>query len=193
MKGEGQTVEKKSLSAIAGGKADFDVIARECVGFANARGGHLHIGIEDDADQPPDAQRIDDSLLETLQKRIPQLTHNVIIAPVKVTAANGGEYIDLVFSPTQHIACTSDGRYFLRVGDDRVTVIIRKRIIKTDVVDFVAKADESFQLTQRERVALGLIAQHESLTAINLSSLLALKSAEDLKYWIGRLQKLEWF
>jgi len=118
MKGEGQTVEKKSLNTIAGGKADFDAIARECVGFANARGGHLHIGIEDEADQPPDAQRITDAMIESLQKRIPQLTHNVIIAPTKVTATNGGEYIDLVVAPAQHIACTSDGRYFLRVGDE---------------------------------------------------------------------------
>ena len=446
MAGEGQTVEKKSLSAIAGGKSDFEMIARECVGFANARGGHLRIGIEDDADQPPASQRITDSLLDALRKRIPQLTHNVLIAPAKAAAENGGEYIDLLVSPTQHVACTSDGRYFLRVGDecrrvmpddlmrlmndkaafvwetqvaqaaprdrvdaekrrrflemirasdrvsdfikaksddeilvhylfikedcltnlgvlwigvredratlgyaptiqfikydeteqkvnkltwddfylnpyeliegvwrevpdwresyelpdglfrksvphydervirellanalvhrpytqrgdiflnlypdrlevhnpgllpvgvtarnilhasvarnphlaqvfrdlkmmeregsgydmiydvllsngkqipdviegdDRVTVIIRKRIIKTDIVDFVAKADETFYLTQRERVALGLIAQHESLTAITLSSLLALKNAEELKHWIGRLQKLQ--
>lgn len=446
MASERQNIEKKSLRVLASGKADFDVIAHECVGLANAGGGHLHIGIEDAAAQPPTAQRIDDSLLESLQKRIPQITHNVIIAPVKALAENGGEYIDLVVSPTQHIACTSDGRYFLRVGDecrrvlpddlmrlmndkaafvwetqvaqrtprtrfdadkrgrflemirasdrvssfvknktddeilahylfvkedcltnlgvlwigvrndratlpyapaiqfikydetgrkvnkltwdeyylnpyelieavwrevpdwresyelpeglfrrsvphydervvrellanalvhrpytqrgdiflnlhpdrlevhnpgllplgvtarnilhssvarnqhlsqvfrdlklmeregsgydmiydvllsngkqipeviegdDRVTVIIRKRIIKTDVVDFVAKADETFQLTQRERVALGLIAQHESLTAINLSSLLALKNAEDVRHWIGQLHKLE--
>jgi ATP-dependent DNA helicase RecG len=446
LKGEGQTGEKKSLNVIAGGKADFDGIARECVGFANARGGHLHIGIEDDADQPPATQRIDDSLLDALRKRIPQLTHNVLIAPAKTAAANGGEYIDLLVSPTQHVACTSDGRYFLRVGDecrrvmpddlmrlmndkaafvwetqvaqkaprdrvdpekrrqflemirasdrvsdfvkaksddeilahylfvkedcltnlgvlwigvredratlgyapaiqfikydeterkvnkltwddfylnpyelieavwrevpdwresyelpdglfrksvphydervirellanalvhrpytqrgdiflnlypdrlevhnpgllpigvtarnilhasvarnphlsqvfrdlkmmeregsgydmiydvllsngkqipdviegdDRVTVTIRKRIVKTEVVDFVAKADETFQLTQRERVALGLIAQHESLMAINLTSLLALKNAEAVRHWIERLQRLE--
>jgi ATP-dependent DNA helicase RecG len=49
MGSEGQSVEKKSLRILAGGKPDFDVIARECVGFANARGGHLRIGIEDDA------------------------------------------------------------------------------------------------------------------------------------------------
>jgi ATP-dependent DNA helicase RecG len=72
-----------------------------------------------------------------------------------------------------------------------VTVTIRKRIVKTEVVDFVAKADETFQLTQRERVALGLIAQHESLMAINLTSLLALKNAEAVRHWIERLQRLE--
>ena len=35
-------IEKKSLSKITGNKADFDEIARECVCFANARGGHLY-------------------------------------------------------------------------------------------------------------------------------------------------------
>jgi ATP-dependent DNA helicase RecG len=57
-------------------------------------------------------------------------------------------------------------------GDDRVAVIVRKRIVKTEIVDFVAKADETFQLAQRERVALGLIAQHESLTAAELARIL---------------------
>jgi ATP-dependent DNA helicase RecG len=53
MTSEGQAIEKKSLATITGSKADFDAIARECVGFANARGGHLYIGIEDEAEQPP--------------------------------------------------------------------------------------------------------------------------------------------
>jgi ATP-dependent DNA helicase RecG len=53
MTSEGQAIEKKSLATITGSKADFDAIARECVGFANARGGHLCIGIEDEAEQPP--------------------------------------------------------------------------------------------------------------------------------------------
>lgn len=41
-----------------------------------------------------------------------------MIALTKAAAPNGGEYIDLLVSPTQHVACTSDGRYFLRVGDE---------------------------------------------------------------------------
>jgi hypothetical protein len=60
-------------------------------------------------------ERIDDSLIERLQKRTSQLTHNVIIAPTKITAANGWEYVDVVVSPAQRISCASDGRYFLRV------------------------------------------------------------------------------
>ena len=66
MSGEHQTTEKKSLKKIVGNTADFNDIAQECVGMANARGGHLFIGIEDNADLPPVAQKIKDSWLETL-------------------------------------------------------------------------------------------------------------------------------
>ncbi len=52
MSGERQAVEKKSLRLVSGRNPDFDEIACECVGFANARGGHLHIGIEDGGETP---------------------------------------------------------------------------------------------------------------------------------------------
>lgn len=117
MSGERQAYEKKSLRKVVGNSADFDDIASECVGFANARGGHLRIGIEDGDALPPADQRIDDALVEQIQKRIPQLTHNVVTATHKVQAENGGEYIDVeIFSTT--IASMSNGRYFLRVSDE---------------------------------------------------------------------------
>jgi ATP-dependent DNA helicase RecG len=75
---------------------------------------------------------------------------------------------------TMYDVLLSNGKQIPEVieGDDRVAVIVRKRIVKTEIVDFVAKADETFQLAQRERVALGLIAQHESLTAAELARIL---------------------
>lgn len=118
MSGEHQSFEKKSLRKIIGNTADFDDIASECVGFANARGGHLIIGIEDNESLPPADQKINDSLVEQLYRRIPQITHNVVIAPRKEYAVNGGEFIDVEIFPTSSIAATSDGRYFLRVCDE---------------------------------------------------------------------------
>lgn len=50
MSQEGQLVDKKSLRAITGRNPDWDALAKDCVAFANAQGGHLLIGIEDDAD-----------------------------------------------------------------------------------------------------------------------------------------------
>lgn len=75
-------------------------------------------------------------------------------------------------------------------GHDRVQVTIRRRILKPEIIDFIAKADDTFQLTQRERIALGLLAQHDALTARELAAQLELPSIEALQPWIKRL--LEW-
>ena len=73
---------------------------------------------------------------------------------------------------------------------DRVQVTVRRRILKPEVIDFIAKADETYQLTQRERIALGLLAQHDALTARELAAKLELPSVEELQPWLKRL--LDW-
>ena len=52
---------------------------------------------------------------------------------------------------------------------DRVQVTVWRRIHAPEVIDFIAKADQTYQLTQRERIALGLLAQHDALTARELA------------------------
>jgi len=73
---------------------------------------------------------------------------------------------------------------------DRVQVTVRRRIIKPEVINFIAKADQTYQLTQRERIALGLLAQHDALTARELAQALELPSVESLPPWLKR--PLEW-
>jgi ATP-dependent DNA helicase RecG len=73
---------------------------------------------------------------------------------------------------------------------DRVQVTVRRRILKPEVIDFIAKADQTYQLTQRERIALGLLAQHDALTARELAATLELSSVDALKPWLKRL--LDW-
>lgn len=73
---------------------------------------------------------------------------------------------------------------------DRVQVTVRRRILKPEVIDFIAKADETYQLTQRERIAVGLLAQHDALTARELASKLDLPSVEAVQPWLKRL--LDW-
>ena len=70
---------------------------------------------------------------------------------------------------------------------DRVQVTVRRRILKPAVIDFIAKADQTYQLTQRERIALGLLAQHDALTARELAATLELPSVEELQPWLKRL------
>ena len=73
---------------------------------------------------------------------------------------------------------------------DRVQVTVRRRILKPEVIDFIAKADQTYQLTQRERITLGLLTQHDALTARELTAKLELLSVEELQPWLKRL--LDW-
>jgi ATP-dependent DNA helicase RecG len=74
-----------------------------------------------------------------------------------------------------------------RERHDRVEVTVRRRILKPRVIDFIAKADQAFQLTQRERITLGLLAQHEALTARELAQSLELSSVDAIQPWLKRL------
>jgi ATP-dependent DNA helicase RecG len=117
MSQEGQLLDKKSLRAVSGKTADWGELAKDCVAFANATGGHLLIGIEDGQDQPPAGQRISAELPDTLRRKLAERTVNVAVLPNIVTADNGGQYIDLTIPRATAVASTTDGRYFLRVAD----------------------------------------------------------------------------
>jgi ATP-dependent DNA helicase RecG len=114
---ESQHLDRKSLRKITGSTADFGELAQDCVCFANAAGGMLLIGIEDDADAPPASQHVEPALLERIRKRVGELTVNVQVVPELKRHENGGEYIALTIPRATGVASTSDGRYFLRVGD----------------------------------------------------------------------------
>lgn len=44
--------------------ADWKELGKDCVAFANASGGHLLLGIEDDQSEPPADQRIPQDLAD---------------------------------------------------------------------------------------------------------------------------------
>lgn len=67
---------------------------------------------------------------------------------------------------------------------------VRRRILKPEIIDFIARADQTYQLTQRERITLGLLAQHDAMTARELAAALELSSVDVLQIWLKRL--LEW-
>ncbi len=116
---EGQKIEKKSLRLVIGKTANWTELAKDCVCFANARGGTIHIGIEDDAELPPTEQQIDAELPYKISKRISELTINVGTIPTIETASNGGQYIALkILQSGSTIASTTDGRYFYRISDE---------------------------------------------------------------------------
>lgn len=115
---ETQYIEKKSIKLVVGSTSNFDELAKDCVCFANARGGTIHIGIENEDTLPPAHQKIDIHLPDKIRKRIAELTINVGTLPQIKTASNAGEYIELtVFHSASTIASTTDGRYYLRIAD----------------------------------------------------------------------------
>lgn len=114
---ESQVLDRKSMRLVTGSTADFPALANDCVCFANSSGGTLHVGIEDGDTHPPPGQRVDPALLDRIRKRIGELTVNVQVLPELARDDNGGEYIVLRVPRSMGVASTSDGRYFLRMGD----------------------------------------------------------------------------
>ena len=142
---ENSLYDKKSLKTVIGKTADFNELAKDCVAFANSKGGILAIGIEDEDTLPPVTQKIDDTLIATIEKRIAENTINVTAAAEKVTAENGGEYIKLrVIYNAAAIASTSDGKYYMRSGDSSRPVKADEiALIFTDRTSFVWETQHS--------------------------------------------------
>ena len=118
MREETTTFDRKSLKTVQGKNPEWEELAKDCVAFANARGGHIFIGIEDDSELPPAGQSVPESLPGKVQLRLSQITINTSVLTTVVTASNGGQYIDLTVQPSvSTIASTTDGKYFIRIGD----------------------------------------------------------------------------
>ncbi len=118
MNTEGQLLGQKSLCYALGQHKDADGLACDYVGFANAVGGTILLGMEEGQDEPPATQRVADDFADRLRKRLAQITVNVGVAVRKAVAGNGGEFVEIqVFRNEQSIAATSDRRYFIRVSE----------------------------------------------------------------------------
>lgn len=117
---ENSTIEYKSLKKVVGSKADMKDLAKTCVCLANAQGGYLFIGVEDDKKLPPSKQKVEQEDINKTIKSLRSLTDSVgLVNPELITHENGGEYFIIqVYPSMKTIATTSDGRVFVRVGDE---------------------------------------------------------------------------
>ena len=115
---ENQNMDQKSLRTVTGKTADWQELAKDCVCFANARGGRILIGIEDGESLPPPGQVIPQNLPEKIKKRMGELTVNVITSLELCTGENGGQYLALHIPRSHAPASTTDGRYYMRISDD---------------------------------------------------------------------------
>ena len=122
---EGQEMDKKALAFLKDNKnTDWNELAKDCVSFANANGGRILIGIDDDATEPALHQIIDAKWLDAIRKQVSQRTYNVNATPQIATASNGGQYIEVLISRNaQSVAGTTDGRYYIRVSDESKPVL----------------------------------------------------------------------
>ena len=75
-------------------------------------------------------------------------------------------------------------------ADDRVTVIVTKQFVSKEVVRLMDKARNEFSLKQKEIISLGLLAQQQSYSAIELTKTLNQDNESGLRHWMGRLLEL---
>jgi ATP-dependent DNA helicase RecG len=75
----------------------------------------------------------------------------------------------------------------VKASEDRVAVIVQKQFVSKEVVRLMDKASGQFSLNQKELISLGLIAQQQSFTALEISNILNQNEEVGLKNWLGRL------
>lgn len=116
---ENHTVDYKSLRLAIGSKSNLHDLAETCVCFANAQGGTIVVGIEDEQTEPPLGQKINQDEVNKVISRLRSLTDGVGLAnPDIITHSNGGQYfLFKVLPSTRTIATTSSGKVFIRITD----------------------------------------------------------------------------
>lgn len=72
-------------------------------------------------------------------------------------------------------------------GEDFVKAIVGRRIISKEAIKVIRYALQVAELRQKHIICLGLIAQHESITATDLIKILNLKDREELTPWLDYL------
>lgn len=83
----------------------------------------------------------------------------------------------------------TNGKQVPRVleGSDFVTAIVERRIISKEAIKVIRGALQIADLKQKQIICLGLIAQHESISAANLIQILNLKDRDALSPWLDPL------
>lgn len=77
-----------------------------------------------------------------------------------------------------------------REGMDSVHVTVPRRVVQPGIIKLLVEADQRYQLMQRERITLALVAQTEGISAAELAERLELPEAGALGPWLGRLVTL---
>ena len=116
---ERQTTEYKSLQKIRTGDKGFRDLSVTCVAFANAQGGRIFLGYEDKTGRPLPGQEIPVAEVNDAVTKLRSLCFNVALNASEVLQdETGSQYFIVTVFPALHaVASTSDGRFYMRVGD----------------------------------------------------------------------------
>jgi ATP-dependent DNA helicase RecG len=116
---ERQTKEYKSLQKIRTGDKGFRDLSVTCVAFANAQGGNIYIGYDDKTCRPLPNQKVDTDEVNSAVTKLRSLCFNVALAASEIMHddADSQYFIINVFPSLRSIASTSDGKFYIRVGD----------------------------------------------------------------------------
>lgn len=116
---ETQVIEYKGLQKIKTGDKGFKELAKTCVSLANAQGGKIIIGFDDNTKKPPVNQQITQKEINDTLERLRGLTFSVGLTPsAKLIHENKGEYFEIYVYPSQKIvATTSEGKIYIRIAD----------------------------------------------------------------------------
>jgi ATP-dependent DNA helicase RecG len=146
MQNENLVTEYKSLKKVTSGDAGFKDLSATCVSLANAQGGTIYIGIEDKESAPPSAQKIKEDIINSTITRLRSLCFNVGKQLNDIeTHPNGGQFFSLKILPClKSIATTSDGKIFIRVGD-------QCQPVRSDDVVRLASEKDAFQWELQNR------------------------------------------
>lgn len=144
---ENNRLDYKSLKILKNGHKE---LAITCVAFANAQGGEIWIGFEDKSVSPNPAQRIANESINKILKRLQSLCFNVGISASGILKhENDGEYFIIQISPSQKsIAHTSDGKYYIRVGDQSLP------LKSEDIIRLAAEKDNFQWELQLRRITI---------------------------------------
>jgi ATP-dependent DNA helicase RecG len=74
-----------------------------------------------------------------------------------------------------------------REEHDSVIVRVERRIVRPEVAGLISAASQQFALRQRERICLGLIAQHGLLKSADFNRILDLPDEIRVRSWLGSL------
>ncbi|MCD8387405.1 MAG: hypothetical protein LUD17_11020 [Bacteroidales bacterium] len=115
---ENSLYDKKSLFTLTCKKPDWKEIVKDVVSYSNAEGGIIEYGLENDSTMPAPEQRVTEEMMVMLTNNVNGKANGVMITTEKKTYDNGGETILLNVRRSRIMATTSDGKVFMRNGDN---------------------------------------------------------------------------